>query len=143
MCIVIDANQLGAFLNNADDADAMPIRRWLNKGFGRIVYSTGGSFADEVGRGYKQRLEAYVRAGQAKLVPAARFADDEKALLPHTRSDDPHVLALARCEGVRLLYMKDNRLIADFKDKEFVRPRGKVYSGFRNANLLTKTACAS
>lgn len=59
------------------------------------------------------------------------------------RSDDPHVLALARATGVRLLYTGDPGLIADFKDKKFIdQPRGKVYSSAANAQLLTRTVCS-
>lgn len=36
----------------------------------------------------------------------------------------------------------DNDLIADFKNKQFIgKPRGKVYSGSANADLLTRSAC--
>ena len=56
---------------------------------------------------------------------------------------DPRVLALARAAGVRLLYTADGDLISDFKDKSFTdRPRGKVYSGAHNAELLTGSVCA-
>ena len=69
--------------------------------------------------------------------------DDQNTLQGQIRSDDPHVLALARATGVRLLYTGDADLIADFKDKAFLdRPRGKIYSGAANANLLTKSVCA-
>lgn len=141
MCIIVDANRLGA-LANPDDADAKPVRAWLNRG-GRIVYSTDGAFAQEVSR---RALLTYDRAGKATRVPAARFADDKCSLRADAdlRSDDPHVLALARAAGVRLLYTGDRNLMADFKNKKFIdRPRGKIYSRAANADLLTKSACAA
>ena len=141
MCIIVDANRLGA-LANPDDADAKPVRAWLNRG-GRIVYSTNGAFAREVGR---RALLTYVRAGKATRVPAARFADDERSLRTDAdlRSDDSHVLALARAARVRLLYTGDRNLMADFTNKKFIdRPRGKIYSSAANADLLTRSACAA
>ena len=93
----------------------------------------------------RARLRAYVQAGKAQVVPAQRFAADERSLRERAdlRSDDPHVLALARWTGVRLLYTGDQNLIADFKDKQFIdHPRGKVYSRAANAGLLTRAACA-
>ena len=85
----------------------------------------------------------YSQAGRARFVPEDRFIDDQNTLEGQIRSDDPHVLALARVSGVRLLYTGDVDLIADFKDKAFIdRPRGKIYSGAANANLLTRSACA-
>ena len=145
MCIIVDANRLGAFLADPPGEDAAPLRAWLDRG-GRIVYSTGGVFAREVGRRTRDRLLTYARAGRATLVSADRFADDERRLRadPDLRSDDPHVLALARAAGVRLLHTGDADLTADFKNKKFIdRPRGKVYSSAANAGLLTATHCAT
>lgn len=145
MCIIVDANRLGAFLADPPGENAAPLRAWLKRG-GRIVYSTGGVFAREVGRRTRDRLLPYVQAGRATLVSADRFADDERRLRadPDLRSDDPHVLALARAVGVRLLHTGDADLTADFKNKKFIdRPRGKVYSSAANARLLATTRCAT
>ena len=145
MCIIVDANRLGAFLSDPVNEDAAPVRRWLERRGGRLVYSTGGAFEQEVERHVRKKLLDYVRAGRASLIPAEQYADDEHALRDHPdlRSDDPHVLALARSTGVRLLYTADDALIADFKNKKFVDgPRGKVYSRAANAGLLTRVACA-
>ena len=142
MCIIVDANRMGAFLADPPEEDAAPVRRWIDTGGGRVVYSTGGKFAEEVRGHAKQRLLRYSQAGRAKFVPEHRFIDDQNTLQARIRSDDPHVLALARATGVRLLYTGDVDLIADFKDKAILdKPRGKIYSRAANANLLTKSAC--
>ena len=144
MCIIVDANRLGDFLADPAKPDAAPVRKWLNRGAGRIVYSTGGAFAREIGRRHRVRLQALAQAGKASVVPAPRFADDERELgvLGRLRSDDPHVLALARATGVRLLYTNDPDLIADFKNKQLIdRPRGRVYSSAANAGLLDRAVC--
>ena len=143
MCIIIDANKLGSFLADPPDEDSAPVRKWLDKG-GILVYSTGSIFAGEVRGRAKRTLTDYVRAGQAKVIPKEQFMDDEISLSTRgdLRSNDPHVLALARASGARLLYTGDNDLIADFKNKQFIdKPRGKVYSGSANANLLTRSTC--
>ena len=146
MCIIVDANKLGAFLADPADEDSRPVRKWLDRGAGSIVYSTGGRFAREIRGHVRAKLVDYVRAGRAKLVPEGRFADDERSLKtrPDLCSDDPHVLALARAAGARLLYTGDRKLISDFRNKKFIdQPRGKVYSGAHNAALLTRSVCAS
>ena len=144
MCIIVDANRLGGVLADPADVDAAPVRAWLEGG-GRIVYSTGGAFAREVGGRMRDRLLTYAQAGRADYVPADQLADDERILAARRdlRSDDPHVLALARKTGTRLLYTGDRALMADFKNKKLIdRPRGKVYTGAANAALLIATACA-
>ena len=146
MCIIVDTNKLGAFLADPADEDSRPIRKWLDRGAGSLVYSTGGRFAQEIRGRVRAKLADYARAGRAKLVPESRFAADERSLEARAdlRSDDPHVLALARTAGVRLLYTGDRKLISDFRNKNFIdQPRGKVYSGARNAGLLTGSVCAS
>ena len=146
MCIIVDANRLGAFLSDPANEDAAPIRDWLDRRGGRIVYSTGGAFAREMGHRTRAKLLTYVRAGKAQVVSADRFVDDERSLRESTdlHSDDPHVLALARWTRVRLLYTGDASLIADFKNKQLIdHPRGKVYSSAANADLLTRAACTA
>ena len=147
MCIIVDANKLNGFLADPPHEDAAPIHQWLNRrvGAGTLVYSTEGKFACEVGGNAKRKLEDYYRAGRAQLVPASRFAKDEEELkASDIRSDDPHVLALARESGARLLYTGDNKLIADFTDRRIIQgPRGRVYKGAANANLLTNRVCAA
>lgn len=146
MCIIVDANKLGIVLAEPPHEDAAPIRRWLDRpaGVGSIVYSDGGQFAKELGSKAKRKLVDYSQAGKARLVPASRFAKDEAELQAsgRLRSNDAHVLALARASGARLLYTADQDLINDFKDHHIVRrPRGKIYSGAANADLLTDKVC--
>ncbi len=147
MCIIVDANKLGEFLPNPPSDDAMPIHHWLSRrtGGGVLVYSTGGKFDSELGRKARTKLADYARAGRARLVPADRFSDDADRLRTsgQLRSDDPHVLALARASGARLVYTGDKNLMADFNNPHLIRgPRGKVYSSASNAKLLTRSACS-
>ncbi|MDE0226675.1 MAG: hypothetical protein OXP28_16320 [Gammaproteobacteria bacterium] len=141
--MIVDASRLGRFLSEPAHEDSVPIRKWLDEQGGRIVYSTAGKFADEVVGKVRTKLEAYYRAGKAVYVPRERFEQDAETLAPQIRSNDPHVIALARAAGVRLLYTGDGALRDDFKDKRFIdQPRGKVYSRAGNANLLTRSVCA-
>ena len=122
----------------------MPIRKWLRGGPGRaLVFGVGGRFG-EIGGRLRRRLLELVRAGRATPVPATELEEDVQALrgANDLRSDDPHVLALARASGARLLYTADQALIADFKNRRIVSdPRGKVYSGAGNARLLDGVRC--
>lgn len=144
MCMIVDTNRLGDFLAKPETPDAAPIHQWLRRGWGKLVFSVGGAFATELYPAAKDRLLEYDRGGRAK-----RFADeeveDEARRLESAgvvRSNDAHVLALARVSRARLLYSGDVALIADFKDRKIIRePRGKIYSGAKNEGLLTRDAC--
>ena len=142
MCIIIDANKLGDFLN-PEHKNSEPIRQWLNRK-GKLFYSTSGKFAGEVGINRRRKLEDYARKGKAHLVPHKEFIAEEQAFenCALVKSDDPHILALARHTGTRLLYTVDSKLIKDFKNNELIHnPKGKVYSRAKNANLLTDSVC--
>lgn len=143
MCIIIDVNVLGKFLADPPDENAAPIHDWLLRRKGKLIYSTGGKFAREIVGKARQRLVEYVRAGLAvEEVRSERLLEEERGLAAEIKSDDPHVLALARVSGARLLYTGDGDLITDFKTKRFIdRPRGKVYSSAANRTLLSRTRC--
>ncbi len=86
MCIIVDANRLGTFLADPVTPDAAPIRRWLDRGSGQIVYSTGGTYSREVGGRQRTKLLRYVQNGQARQIPAEQFSDDERTLSGHRPS---------------------------------------------------------
>ena len=143
MRVIVDANRIPLFLDPLD-SDSSPLRRWIEKGRGLLVYCVEGKFETEISAKAKQKFATYRRDGKAVLVQQAKFRADEIALCGsgELSSDDPHVLALARATGARLLYTRDPGLIADFKNKRLIdAPRGKVYSRAKNAGLLTRQLC--
>ena len=70
-------------------------------------------------------------AGRTTLVN-----DDQVTQLQHQlesnracRSNDAHIIALARLSGARLLYSNDRELMDDFRNRGLIpKPPGKVYS---------------
>ena len=146
MCMIVDANKLGSLSSEKANGDAAPIRSWLGKRSGKLVYSSGGKFKGELNHPSKKMLVEYARAGYATLYLAERFAKDEAQLRGNSelKSDDPHILALARHSRARILYTADKDLMRDFKNKKLIdHPRGRIYSGSQNAGLLTRKACLS
>ena len=139
MCMIVDANVLGMFLLQPKNPDTAPIHEWLGGGWGSIVYSNGGRFETDIAPRNRERLAGLVRAGQARLVPRERVEPHE-AEFGNIRSNDPHVLALAQAAGVRLLYTRDRKLRADFRDRKFIG--GTIYRDRRDGRLLTDDACA-
>ena len=139
MCMIVDANVLGMFLLQRENPDIAPIYEWLQCGWGSIVYSTGGKFKTDIDAQNQRRLLELARAGRARQVPWDRVEQHEVEF-GNIRSNDPHILALARVAGVRLLYTRDGKLRADFKDRKFID--GAIYRDRQDAGLLTEDACA-
>ena len=139
MCMIVDADVLGMFLLQPKHMDIAPIYGWLQRGWGGIVYSTGGKFETDLNDRNRERLAGLVRAGRAKLIPWDKVRPYETEF-ENIRSDDPHILALARAAGVSLLYTRDRKLRRDFKDREMVG--GTIYRNRQDASLLSEDACA-
>ncbi len=145
MCIIVDANQMGTFLREPRRPEVEPIHKWLEKS-GRLIYSDDGQFRRELGHTAKQKLQGYVQAGVAKGIPSSSFHAIEANYQSNenVKSDDAHILALAKHTGARLLFTEDKNLIEDFKNKDLInKPRGKVYKNQEHAHLLSNDACKS
>ena len=123
----------------------MPVVDWLfNKRQGGLVY--GGRLAGELGKVAAGRriLTAALRAGIAILIDEERIETEEINLQSSglLRSNDPHVIALAKVGGARVLFSHDQALHADFTNPQLLnRPRGKIYQNSSHQGLLTGSAC--
>ena len=145
MCIIVDADRIGKFFSKQDNEDVAPIHKWLKKKLGVLIYSTGSKFADELQHKTQRQLLEYVNAGYAKLISASDFQHDEHRLQKNSavKSNDCHVLALARAANVRILYTGDQNLMEDFKNKDLIS-KGKIYTGKQNQKkLLNNWRCPS
>lgn len=137
MCLIIDAN-VASEVRAKNTLRANEVLRWLVERDGMIVY--GGKLTDELRKaGLGGLLLELDRAGKAFRVSdhevLAELAAVNRAAA-HA-SDDPHILALARASGARILYSDDNALRDDFKSKAILGGRaGKVYSDASHKHLL-------
>ena len=133
MCAILDSNVKGELTAPSGEAGAA-FYDWLVSGQGKIV--VGGT---------KMRAELYVHPVErdsrlmAELRRAGAIIETDDAKVDAgaedlrrrgvCRSDDQHIIAVARVSGARLLYSNDPRLHDDFKDKPLIdRPRGKIYT---------------
>ena len=143
MCIIIDAScASGAF--GEPSPDSRPVIDWISSGSGVLVY--GGMLAQELLRLDKAKrwLVEARRQGRARLIESDRIERERQQLAAQSKlkSNDSHVLALARASGARLLYTADGPLSEDFTDPNVINhPRGKVYKNNGHAHLLKKNTC--
>jgi len=142
VCLIVDANLASAVFAGSPESDFAPILDWLNERDGCLVY--GGYLATELARMEKPRryLLALLRAGRARQVPDEQVAE-EQATVSATglcRSNDPHVVALARVSGARTLCTHDRDLQRDFRNPQLLsKPRGSIYQRQDHARLLRHT----
>lgn len=140
MCLIVDANVAHVVLGRPAHEDSLPITRWLARG-GRVVFG-GENFREllKCGGAVIARLVELERAGRARNVDKTQPGEVEaetREVSSSCLSDDPHVVALARVSGARVLASRDAALHADFKNKALIdHPRGSIYQDASHAHLL-------
>ena len=139
MCAIVDANMASRFFGDPVDEDLRPLWDWIARGRGALV--AGGRNLDEMScvGDASRALRNWERAGRAWFAPREEVEAETRLVEPRCRSNDPHVIALARVSGARLLCTEDkkSRLMRDFRNAKLVnKPRGKVYQNTNHAHLL-------
>lgn len=145
MCAIVDANMASRFFGDPVDEGLRPLWDWISKGRGVLV--VGGQLFKELDRvGDARRvLREWERTGRARTAPHNKVEQETRRLKRANertklyRSNDPHVIALARVSGARLLCTEDknSKLMRDFRNAKLVnKPRGKVYRNASHAHLL-------
>ena len=140
MCMILDVNVAHEILDDSDSA--------AGRAFGACIASRkaklllGGKLRQEF---YHTKLRELLRqemlAGKIKNIPDQKINDEAQNLRNQglCRSNDHHIIALARLGGARLLYSNDTKLHADCKDKNLIdKPRGKIYP-YSERGKLTDT----
>lgn len=143
MCIIIDTNQIVKFFNQPEHEDMKPVHRWIRT-TGRLLYSTGDNFERELKNSAKPMLRELSRAGHAVHVSDRTVSQEANRLresdLELKSPEDCHVLALARITKTRLLFTRDQKLHADFKNPNIIKG-GTIYQNKSHKGLLDRLVC--
>jgi len=139
VCLIVDASVAAAVFSSPPQPDFVPVLDWLEQRDGCVVY--GGRLATELARLEKARryLRTLLQAGRALLFPDEAIRVEEATVIRTglCRSNDSHVVALARVSGARTLCTDDGDLQRDFRNPRLLsHPRGSVYRRREHAGLL-------
>ena len=125
MCVkaIVDACVIHRVLvSRADNNGDSVFRGWIRSGNGILVFAETNEFLREQRNSELTELVGnYLRFGRAQRVSTAAVTEETTRFVGRTRSDDPHILALAKVGDALVLCTDDGRdrggrLIADFKD---------------------------
>ncbi len=144
MCIIIDADRIDRFFAAPLLEEVKPIHKWIGTKDGIIAYSTYGKLRDELTGPKKAKFQEMSRSGRAVLIDPEKIGLEQERLerIGNYRSNDVHILALANVSGARVLYTGDDALMDDFRNGRIINnPRGKIYSGANNKDLLRANLC--
>jgi len=139
VCLIIDANLASRAFSQPPHRDFRPVVDWLTlpRYNGRLV--VGGKlsaelFKLETARKFLVRLN---QAGRARVIADKSLEPETHAIASRCRSNDHHVIALARVGGARLLCSHDKKLHSDFTNPELISdPKGRIYQTAEHAHLL-------
>lgn len=126
MCrhIIIDANMKDSF----GSCYFRPLRAWIEKRNGYIVYTNRGKYAKEIEGKAFGLFESYRKNGLAKLIKFERVQEAQMRIdLRMLKSDDPHIIALAEVSGATILCAKDTNLQYDFGNPEVLPNVGHIH----------------
>lgn len=137
MPLIIDANRACDFKAPASNHAPEIVKKVTEN---KIAVAVGGKLLRELALTHiRDLLVEWRRSGRLKTFPDSDVDKEEEQFKKRKlKSDDPHILALAVVSGARLLYTEDNLLIKDFKNKDFLNPKGKIISP-----TTTKKVCVS
>ena len=145
MCVIVDTDVACSVFGDPPHHDFLPVFEWLHnpKKHGHLVH--GGRLTRELSgveyiRRYLLRLN---QAGRASVIPDDEVTPEEERVVAMgiCKSDDVHIIALARISGARTLCSHDNDLHHDFTNSQLIsRPRGSVYQNRSHTHLLRHTS---
>jgi len=145
MCIVIDMDVLSCVFNpcNQHHSDFSPVKEWVTRRNGFIVFG-GTRYKSELrnARHYLGIFTELSRKGKVKQVNQElvdRHQQIVEGLLGQTRFNDPHLIAIIRVSGCRLVCSKDQEADKHLKNKRYYLPNQKppsIYRSRKHAKLL-------
>lgn len=143
MCIVVDTNCLGRVLNrkSAEHDEFKPVLDWILDGKGTFVI--GGSTYLGEAIGYLKIFAELAKVNKIVDINKQQVDDQEAwaaAQIQHPDFDDPHLVALLRVSGCKLICSLDARAYPYLKHELFFSPaarRPRIYNQRGNADLLS------
>lgn len=137
MCAIIDNNVRDELVKENPSAIGSHFRKWLSDRKGKLV--VGGKLLEELRENVAVKLwiSSRIQAGVVDHIEDRKVDEMTDFIRDQCRSDDPHIIALARVSGARLLYTADRDLMDDFRNRKLLggRIQGKIY----NANIEKDT----
>ena len=141
MCAIVDADKAAQFFSIPPDNGLLPLWNWIERGSGSLVL--GGQLEDELSLigNTARAILVWARRGRVHIANRDAVDKDQQRIAGHCRSNDAHIIALARATGARLLCSNDSDLHDDFGNPSLVsNPRGRVYQNATHAHLLDPNA---
>lgn len=145
MCIIVDPPLFIPMFksDNPEHAKYLPVKLWVDKGQGKFVFG-GDKYLEELHaiKSILTILAEYERRGLVKRISKETVnteMSEAKRIEPRPDFDDPHLVALVRATGCKLICVNDPRSHKYLRAGKFyssLKLRPSLYTRAKNANLL-------
>ena len=145
MCCIVDNSVVGELVSRRTPRSKLFLKLQLAR---KIRIATCGELKKEYGK-HQAAIDFFVRVRRNNLLDDIddEQIDAEKDLVvkaAQPKSNDLHVLALARVSGARVIATDDRALQEDIGNKKLLdAPRGKVFSNENQRHLFSGRYCQS
>lgn len=139
MCMIVDACVVSHLTNKT--TDGQPVLKWLLDGKAKSGMIIGGWLTAELYKaGLGELLVLLKQAARLHEIEEAVLKNHESALRAskQRKSNDVHVLALARVSRARLVFTTDRNLGVDLKNKKLVPQTISIYKNAGHSHLFRK-----
>ncbi len=139
MCLILDTDIVHLVFPRPA-RNYVPVHEAITERRARIVYGGGRLLTEYQGMGEFWRLLYRLdQQGSARKVSDNKVDLETESVCESglCRSNDQHIIGLARVSGARLLCTDDGSLMRDFTDPALIsEPRGKVYKRPAHVDLI-------
>ena len=125
MCIILDINILSSVFSQAamKHREFEPVLKWITEGHGRVVYG-GTKYKKELGKTPYLKIFSLLNIYNRAIPLNDEEVDKEQQYVESLENDpdfdDPHIIAMVRVSGCKLLCSNDTRSIRFIRDKKFL-----------------------
>ncbi len=142
MCIIVDSNAAHQIKNAT--SDGKPVRDWLLDPRSQAGLVVGGKLTGELVRaGLERTMVELRRAARLCVVRDQDVTKAEQQIVSAggCRSNDLHVVALARAAACQLIFTSDKLLHSDLKNRILMPQRVSIYQRAIPSHKSLLTAC--
>ena len=142
MCAIIDNNVRDELVKQNPSAIGKHFRDVVSGKERKLNLVVGGKLLKELSGSEQVRhwIIDGIRSGYVVRIDDSTVNRVAKEIAADCRSDDPHVIALAKVSGARLLFTRDHQLMQDFLDRKLLGGRipGRVYTDASGRTTLRR-----
>ncbi len=141
MCVILDASARDNVFGKERTVAGKQFFDWLETSAARLII--GGKLTEELAGNpkFEEWATEAIADGRVRTISDGQIGQETERLSAQWagRSNDQHVIALARISRARVLFANDTRLRDDFRNLDLVpKPQGKLLPDGESANAAQR-----